>query len=220
MLPSVHRVLGVAPQPASNANRRTTVAVRLQPSGIRNRKVSVHVIIDGRHAQLASRRFIPAAQHENSLLRTSRQSCCHSYPMAYAISWSRSTTAPGRPRPVPGNFRLDVAPIPPYQLAFPHGSTRRRRRCKSRTGHLVQRHPTALNIRAGIPCLRCTVDTADRPAATTANSAPSHTTPDSAVQCISRCGSGTTSSAGDNPGLNSCYEPYPVRLTINQRRTN
>ncbi|CAI8044142.1 hypothetical protein GBAR_LOCUS24515, partial [Geodia barretti] len=74
MLPSVHRVLRVAPQ-----RRQHHIVSRSKPHvwnhqvfAVPSRQAIRHpqpqrqrtVVIDGRHAQLASRRLIPAAQHE------------------------------------------------------------------------------------------------------------------------------------------------------------
>ena len=181
-------------------------------------------------------------------------------------SWSRSTTAPGQPqgRPPPRQPELQVktaaasrAPatigilFQPYQLAFPDGSPDAAgypaAKAETPAPHTLPSNDTrtALNIRAGIPCLSMYslfFDSADRPAATTANSLCC-TLPYNAAYAQRGIAHRTVNAfisrdAGlVRPRLReidlqtnkptdddvSCYEPYcngnrtPVRLTINQR---
>ena len=73
MLPSVHRVLRVAPQRRQHHivsrskphvwNHQVFAVPSRQAIRHRNRSVTA-VVIDGRHAQLATSRLIPAPQHE------------------------------------------------------------------------------------------------------------------------------------------------------------
>ena len=85
--PSVHRVLRVAPQ-----RRQHHIMSRSKPhvwnhqvfavpsrQAIRHPQPQRHraVVIDGRHAQLATSRLIPAAQHEELVARAARHSSSH-----------------------------------------------------------------------------------------------------------------------------------------------